>query len=376
MKTPSCSLSVWKNLYDAALAFANIEPWGWMSDIDVFGVRNPEDGEIGYCCVLGELGEVLGLVVYLGTEGLEQHRKIQSGKLHAGSPDFIYNQHCLTAWFGDRSELDKTDLKIAKQLGLKFHGSNAWPQFRSFQPGYYPWHLTESEARYLTLCLEQGRDVALCLKKDPDWLSTPNKNHYFVRVPVDEPSQSGKTNENSAAQPAVLNSAMGQQLLFKVFDEPQGRQWKTEWLKPAPLTRAAVRPFAIDEVRLQRIKNTSQAERGIWEIDADYISMPVQGDDRPYFPYSFLWADHDSGFIFGTVLAEPSTWETEFPKAFLDSVEDHKILPRTLWVRKEKLRELFEPVASRLGIEVQSSKKLPAVDQAKRSMSKFLKNRR
>ena len=120
MKIPSCSPRVWKNLYAAALAFRDIAPWEWMSDSDVFGVQNPEDGEIGYCCVLGELGEVLGLVVYLGTEGLEQHRNIQSGKLHAGSPEFIYRQHCLTAWLGDRNELDKTDLKVVKQLGLKF----------------------------------------------------------------------------------------------------------------------------------------------------------------------------------------------------------------------------------------------------------------
>ena len=338
-----------------------------MSDADVFGVQNPEDGEIGYCCVLGELGEVLGLVVYLGTDGLEQHRKIQSGKLHAGSPEFIYSQHCLTAWFGDRRELDKDDLKVLKQLGLKFRGSNAWPQFRSFQPGYYPWHLTESEAKYLTLCLEQARDVALCLEKDPDWLSAPNKNHYLVRVPVDETSV--------ATEPTVFNASMGQQLLFKAFDEPHRWQWKTEWLKPAPLTRAKVRPYSIDEVRLQRIKNTSQAQHGTWEADAFYAPNPVGGDNRPFFPYTFLCVDHESGFIFDTVLAEPSMWQTEFCKTFLESIEAHKLVPSTLWVRKEELRELFEPVATRLGIEVRLTKKLPAIDRAKRELLKFLKSR-
>jgi Domain of unknown function (DUF6930) len=370
MKIPSCSLAVWKNLFDAALNFRHIEPWEWMSDSDVFGIQNPEGGEIGYCCVLGALGEVLGLVVYLGTEGLEQHRKIQSGKLHAGSPEFLYSQHCLTAWFGDRSELDKNDLKVIKQLGLKFHGSNAWPQFRSFHPGYYPWHLTESEAGYLTLCLEQARDVALCLEKDPDWLSAPHKNHYLVRVPVDDPSQAGSAHKNSAA----AEPSTGQQLLFEPFDEPHGWRWKNEWLKPAPLTRARVRP-SIDEVRLQRIKNSNQTQHGIWEIDAFYTPNPVDGDDRPFFPYTYLCADHDSGFLFDSVLAEPSMWQAQFCKSFLEGIETHKLIPNTLWVRKEELRELFEPVAIRLGIEVRLTGKLPAIDRAKRELLKFLKSR-
>ena len=167
MKIPSCSLPVWKNLYDAALAFRDIDPWEWMSDSDLFGVQNPENGEIGYGCVLGALGEVYGLVVYLGSAGLEQHRMIESGKLHAGSPDFAYSQSCLTAWFGSRRDLDKTDLKVVKELGLKFRGSDTWPQFRSMQPGYIPWYLSENEAKFLTLCLEQARQVALDFEGDP-----------------------------------------------------------------------------------------------------------------------------------------------------------------------------------------------------------------
>jgi hypothetical protein len=141
------------------------------------------------------------------------------------------------------------------------------------------------------------------------------------------------------------------------------------------LTRAKVRSYSIDEIRLQRIKNTSLAPHGIWEVDAFHAPNPVDGDNRPFFPYTFLCADHESGFIFDSVLAEPSMWQTEFCKAFLESIETHKLVPSTLWVRKEELRELFEPVATRLGIEVRLTKKLPAIDRAKRELLKFLKSR-
>ena len=77
-----------------------------MSDSHVFGVQNPDDGENGYCCVLGSLGEVYGLVVYLGSVGLEQHQRMQSGKLHPGSPDFAFLQSRLdrVVWRSPRSQ--------------------------------------------------------------------------------------------------------------------------------------------------------------------------------------------------------------------------------------------------------------------------------
>jgi hypothetical protein len=343
MSIPSCSLSAWKNLYQAAIAFREIACWEWMLDSEIFGVQNPESGEIGYCCVLGYLGQVFGLVIYLGSEGLEQHRKIQSGKIHAGSPEFVYSQSCLTAWFGDKNDLDQADLKIIRGLGLKFRGSNAWPQFRSLQPGYLPWYLTESEAKYLALSLDQAREVALCLDKDPNWLSGPGKNRYLVRVPVD--SQGGWI-------------------------------WESHWLKPAPIAKAKVRSYPLDEVRLRRIKNGGGTRQGIWEVDSFYMPTPVVGEERPYFPYSILCADHESGFILGTALAEPSAWETEFPPCILDCIEDHNLLPSAIGVRKEELRDLFEPLASRLDIEVQLIRKLPAIDQARRALLKHFKNRR
>ena len=369
MNIPHCSLSIWKNLYDAADSFREIACWDWMSDADVFGVQNPDSGEIGYCCVLGELGEVFGLVIYLGSTGLEQHRKIQSGRIHGGSGDAVYRQNCLTVWFGARRDLDKNDLKVVKDLGRKFRGGDAWPQFRSMQPGYIPWFLTEDEAKFLTLCLAQARQIALRFGKDPTCLTAPGKNLYLVQVPKQ------KTDFHSVAEMSGSTLATGQQTLFPEAIETPEFEWDSQWLTPAPLAKTAVGPVPLDELRLQRIKKASQGHRGVWEIDAFFTPSPVDNGDRPFLPFTLLSAERDSGMILGTVLAEVKTWETEFAKAFLESVEQHKILPNKLSLRKEELRQLFAPLAAQLGIQIELTKKLAAVDRAKREMLKFMEGR-
>jgi hypothetical protein len=362
---PRCSLSIWKNLYDAADSFREIACWHWMSDADLFGVQNPSGGEIGYCCVLGELGEVFGLVVYLGSTGLEQHRKIQSGKIHARSPDAVYGQNCLTAWFGSRSDLDKNDLTVVKDLGRKYRG-DGWPQFRSIQPGYIPWFLTEDEAKFLTLCLAQARQVALRFGQDPNCLAATGKNLYLVQVPK------RNTDSLSVAKSSESNLAPGQQTLFPEAVEAAEFEWDSQWLTPAPLVTTAIRPVQVDELRLQRIKKASQGHRGVWEIDAFFTPSPVDNGDRPFLPFTLLCAERDSGMILGTVLAEVKNWEMEFAKAFLESVEQYKILPHKLSLRKEELRRLFAPLAAQLGVEIEVTKKLPAVDRAKRGLLKFM----
>jgi len=49
------SLEEWKGLYEAAVRLRELAPWEWMYDSDIFGVKNPYTGEVGYCCVLGRV---------------------------------------------------------------------------------------------------------------------------------------------------------------------------------------------------------------------------------------------------------------------------------------------------------------------------------
>ena len=60
---PQVSIPIWKDLYEAARMFREIKCWNWMWDSDIFGVGNPENGEIGYCFVLGRIGEARQLIV-------------------------------------------------------------------------------------------------------------------------------------------------------------------------------------------------------------------------------------------------------------------------------------------------------------------------
>jgi len=39
MDIPHCSLSVWRNLYDAAMTFRDFACWDWMSDLDGIKVQ-------------------------------------------------------------------------------------------------------------------------------------------------------------------------------------------------------------------------------------------------------------------------------------------------------------------------------------------------
>lgn len=335
---------MWRELYDKAIAFRDLACWQWMSDTDVFGVQNSANGEIGYCCVLGEMGELFGLVVYLGTEGLAIHRQIQSGTVQPSSTEERYSQNCLTLWFSSRAELDKHDLATAKRLGYNFTGRHRWPQFRSMRPGYCPWHLTENEARYFTDCLDQAKVVAMELREDAGYLDAPKHNHYLVRLPLGDGAS----------------------------DAAKQRRWQSEWRQPAPLVETPLPQYPIDELRMQRIKNTCPARSEIWEIDAFYSPSPVAGEERPYFPHTYLCVDQQSGMILDSVLTEPSKWPSAFPQALLATIEKHKFLPDALWIRNEPLLELLAPLARRLGVDVVSSQKLSSLDPAKHELIKFL----
>ena len=92
----------WRRLYRAAAEFCRCGPWVWMADDELFGVCDPESGEVGYCSVMGQLGEVFALGVFLGAEGYSGYRRLAEGQVAPTDFEGHVIQRYLVASFKDR----------------------------------------------------------------------------------------------------------------------------------------------------------------------------------------------------------------------------------------------------------------------------------
>lgn len=329
-----------KALYDAAIEFRKIEPWKWVTENDLFGVQNPQTSEIGYCCIMGKLGEMLAMAVYHATEGLLGYLKILNNQVKPEDPDSLYIQDCLIVSFENKGFVEKEDIQLIYKLGYKFRGRNAWPMFRSYKPGYFPWFLSRDEVLSMTDALIQAKDVCQRLKENNKMLLAPKQKQYLVRVP----EVKGDTVD-----------------------------WKDEWREPAPVKIENYFNEPVDEISVQRIKNTIKQVTAVWEIDFFFAPTPIREGGRPFFPQAIMIADHDTGFIHDVHLAQVDTCQKEFSEKFLLSMENTLVMPMEILVRKEDVAKLLEPYTSRLNIKLSKTKKLQNVDNAIKSMTRHFK---
>lgn len=341
MKRTSPSLETWKDLYEAAIAFRDIKAWDWMWDSDSFAVLDPKTGEIGYCSVMGRLGQFYGIAVYPGTAGLQLLQKMQSGKIKPGYDALDLDLRCLMVSFESREGLRKPDLEVIKELGLRFRGAHQWPVFRSYEPGYFPWYLAEDEAKYLTLVLQQAKEVCLRLKDNPDMLVPPEEGLYLVRVPEEK---NGK--------------------LF----------WKDEWLPPRPINDEPDPPVQIDEASLERVRRATIPSTTTWEFDVFYSPASVGGgpDARPYYPYMCLGVDRSSGMVVCVRAAEHSNYREEILEELLAAMLKAKVRPRKIWVKSDKAFNLLRDVVPKLGITLERVKRLRNLELARNDLDAFL----
>ena len=324
-----------RRLYEAAMAFKEQAPWEWMLEEELFGVRNPETGQIGYASVMGRLGEHLALGVYLGSEGLMGFYQLSARK-EKSSADLFFETPQLQASFEDREVLSDKDRQVIKSLGLRFRGRQEWPLLRSYVPGYVPWFLTPGEARFLTVALQQSLEVAGRLQENPSLLEPPRPELLMVRSLGD-------------------------------------RGWQDEWVEPAPVQvrlPALLHEESVAALQQQLVIQPWKLEVGLYGLSG----IREREGGRPYLGYHLMVVESTSGFIAGgdLPLGEPSFEEmwVQVPRRFVEAAIRLGGLPAEIAVRREKLHHYLAPTAGQLGIKVSTSDRLPALDLVRRELER------
>lgn len=328
------TLEEWRKLYQAAIRVKELAPWEWMEEADIFGVQHPETDELGFVSIMGTLGEHYAVALYLGPDGLYGFWDLEQAGPFV-SAEQVLEVPQLQASFEDRDVLHKQDRAMIKELGLKFRGRQAWPMFRSYRPGFFPWFLNAAEARFLTYALEQTLDVAPRFRQDPSLLEPSDEEHYLVRVPRQE--------DDTLAW------------VDRIMHVPPP--------EPAPI------PIRLNAQVLQALKELPQSRHEI-EIDFFQFPAPVQESaDRPVYPYMLLVVEAQSGAVLGHDFLTPdpsleAMWAS-LPERVLQQLASAGIVPKVTRVRSELLLQLLQPLAEELRFRLKQSRTLPSLDPAK-----------
>jgi len=339
------TIEEWERLYNAAMNFKQEDCWNYMLEHDIFGIQNPETGEIGYCCVMGGNGEHFALAVYKGTEGLAVLVNLLNGEANATGIGALQMQNCLMASFEDRKLLNKKDHEIIKKLGLKFRGRNAWPLFRDYTPGFHPWYLNSKDIRFLTLALEQSVEMSRRMKENPETLTSEDDFIFLVRVPVNKKDE-------------II--------------------WKDEWLEPPDIV---VEVKSVDMVedpnyrtRFEKIMKGRKERKGTWEIGTFYLPEAVrEGSERPCYPRAILYADHNSGMVLSFFMTERIDYQEDFINHFISFLEEIDFLPKGIVATDKMILAQLYPITYELEIELFEASYLDVIEDAQHGMFDFFR---
>jgi hypothetical protein len=154
-----------EKLYDIALRYKSTKLWKQLYDTELFAV-GLSNGEIGYCCIMGELGEHIALALYVARDGLDSYRhlfKAGDADTEMAQHEIMLSQDCLMCSFENKDELAPIEIEEAQRYaqahGVAYRGKNSFPQFKRYKPAHYPWFLKDEDEQLLFEALSAAKEA-------------------------------------------------------------------------------------------------------------------------------------------------------------------------------------------------------------------------
>lgn len=319
-----------ERLYSLAFAVRKTKLWKTLYDNELFAV-SLSNGEIGYCSVMGALGEHLALALYIGSKGLDSYRLFQEAN-HMEmnvlkTQEFMLSQVCLQCSFESKDELSSEELdavrKYAAEHQIALRGANAFPQFMSYQAAHYPWPVSRgTDEELLCEILEAALEVSAKLKE-------------------------GKKSELGFSEGPAYDRSVP--LLTPVGE---GFKWSLYPLLPKqPVTYPM--PVLRDELLMMRLKK-AKGRSSDWVCDVVMTPEPFAPEDgsAPVFPYMLLVANCETGLILPTDVV--SNYEDE-ADTLVWSIGNRMLedgIPKCICVVDDRTYALLKNIAAALKIRI------------------------
>ena len=316
----------WNELYEVTINIKKLEPWNYLWDMDIITIILPEYEEPFYCSVMGKGGECYAIAVYRGFEAINGFFKLANTK-NMPPNQLIRYQDNLTCYFGDREELSIKELKVIKELGLKFRGRNQWVYYRSFKPNYSPYILDQDEVIELT-CVFQ---------------------HLFMSLKA--------VIENNLK----INFEEGNSL-YRIYDK--GEDLWLNFEGPMRIPNRQSMTLVIDnELLIEKLKKQKYLKNAV-EFDTVFINSVVEDKkyERPIMPKLIVIADKKTGILIEHNMMMPEGDQIKQILDFFVGFIMKSGKPKSIYVRDEYIHDLLSDLCKRINIKIIISEKLLSID--------------
>jgi hypothetical protein len=328
-------------LYALSIEIMGLRPWKFLADQDIFLLRDPRSGEMCHCSIMGALGEVFSLHVYVGDESYRTFRRLASGGKMTPE-EFLASQKGVSVEFVRLSEVTQPDRELLKCFNHPLQRGLLAPIFRALRPGFHGWHVTEPEGTLLAECMQALVAFSKVFLANPESSYWDEEDVYPLLVPAGE---------------------SGAQRTYEVKSERAP--------EPPP---AVAKPAPLDEIRVQTVLRKDYTLQGCLEADC-FLAMGMVGgkNERKACIRMGMVADAASGFLFRPEVAAASQPSGDIlVNGLLNAIDDARRLPMEVHVTKEEFRTLLQPFSQQLGIPVKVVKSLPALKAAKSGVMKMM----
>jgi hypothetical protein len=325
----------WNKLFKETLRFRKLQSWKYMDNEDIFGIEDPVSGELLFCSVMGSAEEYYGLAAYFGFEGLHTLMRTSAEDLSQNDEE-IYKMHNIICTFEAWKDLLIEEQIQAEKYDPKLKEDPMCPGFISYEPGYIPFSLSQTECRLMTRVLQQAITISRNVKDNPFYMIAPREGQILLRK-------------------------------ASSFTKSGAPVWRNTWVYPPPFVPNFVFMHLDQQEVRKRLTSYPVHEEMQWEIDFKHMPFVVEEGFKPYYPRMLFIADHQTGYVLEPIVcSDRDTPESRILGRIVQLLDQYQIRPSTFYARNPDTLNLFSMLCSELGIRLVQTQELPVLDEVEK----------